>query len=112
MHTLSKGGPEPLAKHRIITNQVGLKKGKTQIDGTKAKLLKMRLVAGDLLQQAAFVFDTVLYVLYPIYSPFSLEPLQFSLLYLYLFCFLLFKQDPSFHPELSKFDESLIVSEL
>ncbi len=111
MHTLAKEGPEPLGKHPIITNQVGLKKGKTQIDGTKA-LLKMRLVAGDLLQQAAFVFDTILYALYPIYSPFSLEPLQFSFLYLYIFCFLLFKQDPSFHPELSKFDKSLIVSEL
>lgn len=36
----------------------------------------MRLVAGDLLLQAAFVLDTVLYALYPIYSPFSLEPLS------------------------------------
>jgi hypothetical protein len=109
VHTLSKGDPEPLGKHPNITNQVGSRKAKAQIDGTKANLLKMRLVAGVLLQQAAFVFDTVLYALHPIYSPFSLEPLQFSLLYLYLFCFLLFKQDPSFHPELSKFDKSLIV---
>jgi hypothetical protein len=36
----------------------------------------MRLVAGDLLLQAAFVFDSVLYALYPIYSPFSLEHLS------------------------------------
>lgn len=74
MHTLSKEGPEPLGKHPNITNQVASRKARTQIDGTKANLLKMRLVAGDLLQQAAFVFDTVLYALHPIYSPFSLEP--------------------------------------